>query len=173
MHLGPSPEHSETVGRILNLDTGAITPQYHVVHDKLFSTVHGAHMEELFDRTLWNGLTSLGGEENHLDPRDRTNDSVVTPAMDLFRAFVDSAASVPEGEDTDSPPVTDSDEDVDDDADNDTVLSSDSTLPIRNLNAVGFGASVRPHSGRSKPTDACRGTPAPPWLDPRPNDSPH
>ena len=74
-----------------------------MVYDELFSTVFGAYTEELFDATLWNNLISLDGEENHLDPRDRDDESVLTPAMDLFRAFVDSATSVPEGEYINSP----------------------------------------------------------------------
>jgi hypothetical protein len=37
--LGMSPNHSSTVGRILNLRTGYVSPQYHVVYDDLYQTV--------------------------------------------------------------------------------------------------------------------------------------
>ncbi|MGH3053715.1 MAG: hypothetical protein ACRDL7_01895, partial [Gaiellaceae bacterium] len=39
MFIGVSPSHSTTVGEILNLTTGSVTPQYHVVFDDWFSTV--------------------------------------------------------------------------------------------------------------------------------------
>jgi hypothetical protein len=37
--LGFSQEHSSTVALVRNINTGSITPQYHVVHDEMFSTV--------------------------------------------------------------------------------------------------------------------------------------
>ena len=45
MHLGASPDHSPTVRRILNLRTGVISPQCHVMHDELFSAVQGSLTE--------------------------------------------------------------------------------------------------------------------------------
>ena len=39
MFLGLSPKHSSDVPLILNLQTGSISPQYHVVFDDMFSTV--------------------------------------------------------------------------------------------------------------------------------------
>mgnify|MGYP002775246225 FL=1 len=37
--IGFSPEHASTVGRILNLATGHVSPQFHVVYDEYFSTI--------------------------------------------------------------------------------------------------------------------------------------
>ena len=37
--MGLSPDHASTVPLVLNLDTGAITPQFHVVFDDWFTTV--------------------------------------------------------------------------------------------------------------------------------------
>jgi hypothetical protein len=37
MFVGISPAHSSTVGRIMNLRTGNVSPQYHVVYDDLFT----------------------------------------------------------------------------------------------------------------------------------------
>ena len=45
MHLGASPDHSPTVRRVLNLRTGVISPQCHVMHDELFSAVQGSLTE--------------------------------------------------------------------------------------------------------------------------------
>ena len=37
--VGVSPKHSSTVGRILNVRTGHVSPQFHVVFDDLFTSV--------------------------------------------------------------------------------------------------------------------------------------
>jgi len=38
--MGYSPNHASSVGLILNLQTGLVMLQYHVVHDDLFKTVY-------------------------------------------------------------------------------------------------------------------------------------
>ena len=37
--MGLSPDHASTVSLVLILDTGAITPQFHVVFDDWFTTL--------------------------------------------------------------------------------------------------------------------------------------
>ena len=70
--LGQSPEHSSTIGRILNLKTGRISPQYHVVYDDLFTTVPNADAGGLldmpaFDAHSWEQLLMTGSHKRHLD----------------------------------------------------------------------------------------------------------
>jgi hypothetical protein len=48
-YLGLSPNHSTLVGRILNLHTGSVSPQFHVVHDNLFTTVPNTENGSIFD----------------------------------------------------------------------------------------------------------------------------
>ena len=117
VYLGMSPQHADSVGRILSLSTGAISPQYHVVYDELFTTTFGALTDTMFDADLWNSLITLRGEENVLDPADLSDPQVLTPAVDLFDSFrsangesvtdepVSEAVvdSVPEGDGTFSP----------------------------------------------------------------------
>ena len=104
MYLGSSPKHSSTVGRILNLATGAVTPQYHVVYDELFTTVPASIHDSVFDKELWNGLLHLDGLEQNLDPTDIQGDEV--PFQEWYDDFVESnnsddssGSSVPEGGD--------------------------------------------------------------------------
>ena len=52
--MGFSRFHSVLVGLILNPCTGSISPQFHVVYDDLFSTVH--HNTELESAQQWNKL---------------------------------------------------------------------------------------------------------------------
>ena len=55
MFIGFSHEHSSTVGLILNLRTGNISPQYHVVYDERFETVTADMMVDLSETwiDLW------------------------------------------------------------------------------------------------------------------------
>ncbi len=127
MHLGVSPSHSDTVGRILNLRTGAISCQYHMVFDKQFSTVFGQVTDDVIDPQLWDTLLKRGSEENYLDKHDSKDPHVIDPARDLFDSFVDassSSTSVPEGVASDSDSESDySDSDTDSDDDETSVES--------------------------------------------------
>lgn len=68
--LGFSPRHSTTVGRILNLETGFVSPQYHVVYDDGFTTVASTVPKDLNDATgftpsQWESLIQDGYERHH------------------------------------------------------------------------------------------------------------
>jgi hypothetical protein len=39
MYIGPSPRHARNVSLVLRLDTGLVSPQFHVQHDDFFETV--------------------------------------------------------------------------------------------------------------------------------------
>lgn len=67
MFLGFSPEHSTTIGLILNVRTGAISPQYHVVYDELFETVNSENVADLSE--VWIDLW-LNAREFYLDGWD-------------------------------------------------------------------------------------------------------
>jgi Reverse transcriptase (RNA-dependent DNA polymerase) len=55
--LGLSSEHSSNIGLILNLRTGYVSPQFHVVYDDLFQTVPNAENGGLpFDEAIWDDL---------------------------------------------------------------------------------------------------------------------
>jgi len=53
--------HSSTVSLILNLKTGSVTPQYHLVHNYWFSTVTNAS-SSILPESLWNIIISSGYE---------------------------------------------------------------------------------------------------------------
>ena len=66
-YLGPSPMHSTTIGHILNLRTGSISPQFHVVYDDLFTTVPNAENGGVLDlenfcEASWRMLIESGVE---------------------------------------------------------------------------------------------------------------
>ena len=42
MYIGPSPRHARTVGLVLNIQTGLVSPQFHVKYDDFFETVRSS-----------------------------------------------------------------------------------------------------------------------------------
>ena len=118
MYLGHSDDHHSTVGQILNLRTGAVSPQFHVVYDELYATVFGRLTEAAFDAKQWNSLIRLDGdrplgvEHNSICDRPRTfskRAALDRVAQDLFDTFVNPDHTtplpppVPEGEGTVTP----------------------------------------------------------------------
>ena len=106
LYLGVSPEHSSTVARVLNPDTGRITPQYHVVFDEAFSTVRPPLTFDHFGSDVWEVLVRHGLHQS-LDADDLKGNPV--PFQEHFGDFEpadddsdSSSTSVSEGEDDDS-----------------------------------------------------------------------
>jgi hypothetical protein len=54
MFVGISHAHSSTVGRIMNLRTGNVSPPYHVVYDDLFTTVPNGETGGILDQMTFN-----------------------------------------------------------------------------------------------------------------------
>jgi hypothetical protein len=71
LHLGWSPLHASTVPLILNLTTGNISPQFHVVFDDWFTTVstEDKGIESIDDET-WNQLFMDNKFMAHFDDND-------------------------------------------------------------------------------------------------------
>ena len=73
-YLGVSPDHSSTIGRILNLRCGFISPQYRVIYDDLFSTVpnavSGGTLEPDLDGPFWRKLIATAYESLWPDDDD-------------------------------------------------------------------------------------------------------
>ena len=44
--MGASPLHASTVGLVRNIQTGSNTPQFHMVYDDFFETVHSGEEEQ-------------------------------------------------------------------------------------------------------------------------------
>ena len=67
--LGHSTVHSSSISLIRNLNTGSITPQYHVVYDDEYFTVpnyDSPAIGDTFDPSTWSRLIK-SGLENYLD----------------------------------------------------------------------------------------------------------
>ena len=58
VYLGPSPRHASSVSLVLNLNTGLVSPQFHVQHDDFFETVRPTAGHGLTS-SLWQQLAGL------------------------------------------------------------------------------------------------------------------
>jgi hypothetical protein len=87
MFVGASHAHSSNIGRILNLRTGHVSPQYHVVYDDLFSTVPNAESGGVddqmpFNPLTWNQIVSTGHERT-IDPVEEASTGTrYVPSLD-------------------------------------------------------------------------------------------
>lgn len=73
LYLGRSPQHSRNVALVLNIQTGRVSPQFHVTLDSLFYTVKNATKQER-PNSRWQELAGFVTA-----PKRRTRD---TPAPD-------------------------------------------------------------------------------------------
>jgi hypothetical protein len=94
MYLGASTEHSSsTIARILNLRTGHVSPQFHLVFDDKFTTISNLENSGLvdpahFDADKWETLVETGYELS-IDPEDgnlpEIDDSWLSPNERMIR----------------------------------------------------------------------------------------
>ena len=71
--MGFSPHHSTLVPRVLNFTTGSITPQFHVVFDDSFSSVHSSSLK---NTSIWNQLLSSPNARFQID-LDESDDQML------------------------------------------------------------------------------------------------
>ena len=98
VYLGISKLHSSTVHLVLNVDTGKVTPQYHVVFDDTFSTVFS---DGVFTDDVWNSIVTSNHERHQdadtaLDAEPFIEDSSPSDA-DHSHDFDFPRPSLPEG----------------------------------------------------------------------------
>jgi len=94
-YLGPSLNHSSTIGRTLNLRTGHLSPQYHVVCDNHFSTVSNAGAgvfldEDVILSLVWHHLVEAGCER-YIDDLDYNSQGHCLPLPELSDEWLSPA----------------------------------------------------------------------------------
>ena len=108
MFLGFSPDHSSSVGLILNLKTGSITPQFHFVVDQKFTTVPGGQMDrtlpEITDGEVEFFIKSSWETDDHVDALDSWDQSVDGQRPTLAPEWNPTPISDPELENPIIPP---------------------------------------------------------------------
>jgi hypothetical protein len=74
IYLGPSPHHARSVGLILNMQTGLVTPQFHVRYDSTFQTMQNSFKGE-FPESLWQDKCHFTQDELNGDELELPTDS--------------------------------------------------------------------------------------------------
>jgi hypothetical protein len=126
VYLGHSPYHAQSVALILNLSTGHVSPQYHLVYDDRFTTVPCLQLGTV--PTNWPDLYSnnrkLITDENFQLSKDWNIDGTAQPDVHWLSGVLDSepihfasileqdntfAPTLPEGDVSTSPPQNEGD----------------------------------------------------------------
>ena len=77
MYLGQSPVHNKNVALIMDLDTGLVSPQFHVMFDNDFRTVR-----EYKEIPIWKVKTGLTSErELEISQRKRDKIPIIVPGL--------------------------------------------------------------------------------------------
>lgn len=69
--LGHSPQHAQSVGLLLSLTTGLVSPQFHVKYDDLFEVISLDSKSKVLPTSMWQTLSGLRESDNQdkvLDP---------------------------------------------------------------------------------------------------------
>ena len=88
VYVGISKLHSSTVHLVLNLNTGKVSPQYHVVFDDTFSMIFS---DSKFNNDVWNTLT-VDNLERHPNAASAVN---TTPWVQLAPTATEAQPPTP------------------------------------------------------------------------------
>ena len=89
VYLGHSPEHSSDVALVLNLTTGLVSPQYHVIFDDTFSTVESLRQKK--EPSNWEVLCKHHTEDYRMAALP-TNDNTATDLQNEVQEWLTSPA---------------------------------------------------------------------------------
>jgi hypothetical protein len=94
LFLGFSYLHSSRVPFILNVETGHISPQFHVIFDDNFETVNSLPIDQPLDKQ-WAAIFWLG-RECFLDVDNDENDQPISPFLsDIIKSYSKAQADQP------------------------------------------------------------------------------
>jgi hypothetical protein len=92
--LGHSPEHASNVALVLNLATGLVSPQYHVVFDDSFSTVDFIRSRQ--EPSNWETLCKYHSENFTMDAAVAAPSASDTLTQEIESAMLDVANEEPD-----------------------------------------------------------------------------
>ena len=129
VYLGPSPRHARSVALILNLETGMVSPQYHVRFDNLFETVADVDRQV---QSKWQDKCHFRGTSAKPKKDRRKTDATTAPSRreDNLPLEAEARANPEENEPSDEDFAQD-DGHGDDDGDPEVepILADDDTAP--------------------------------------------
>lgn len=108
IYLGPSPQHSQSVGLLLSLQTGLVSPQFHIKYNDLFETVIDAPSNTL-PSSNWQVLAGFVAPTSKAPPSDgeKVNKILLKSegASSSEGATITESSSVPKSELIEQVPV--------------------------------------------------------------------
>ena len=99
VNLGLSPRHARSVSLVLNLETGLVSPQFHVKHDEFFETVkpNSGNDHVLSKWQYLSGIKRMGRERRvQLNEMSNTEESDVNPTISSTQNM--EQANIPQSE---------------------------------------------------------------------------
>jgi hypothetical protein len=94
LFLGFSDVHSSQVPMVLNVATGKVLPQFHVIFDNKFETVHSLPTDEPITKQ-WAEILQLE-RECYMDINfDEHNDPIIPPLADIVKSYAKEKDSQP------------------------------------------------------------------------------
>ena len=93
IYLGRSPVHARSVALVLNLETGRVSPQFHVQFDPSFSSVMPGSGNSV-PRSTWQAAAGLVSSQSSFKLMDRTTHHT----EEVFIGDSDTPAAMDEGE---------------------------------------------------------------------------
>ena len=90
--VGHSPDHASDVALILNLRTGLVSPQYHVVFDDTFSAI--SHLQSEAAPSNWHHLVENYCENYTDDPKDTKLIDEIANTLPTYSKFVKNKSAM-------------------------------------------------------------------------------
>jgi hypothetical protein len=91
LFLGSSDLHSSQVSLVMNVNTGKISPQFHVIFDDTFQTVNSLPLNQPLDNQ-WAQIFRLGRECFADMDYDKNNCPILPPLSDIIKTYSDAKA---------------------------------------------------------------------------------
>ena len=110
VYLGRSPSHARSVALVLNIETGRVSPQFHLVFDPSFHTTHPSTRRQL-PESLWQAKCGFRGTPSLMtgnpvggDPEEQEAEFISPTDNDAPREYgpVEAQDDSPQGEQADS-----------------------------------------------------------------------
>jgi hypothetical protein len=97
MYLGSSPRHSRKVSLVLNLETGHVSPQFHVISDDLFETLRPS-AGNVTPKSLWQAATGFVKMDSTTLPPDMDSQAESTTATHTSTLLTGDVSDIPDSE---------------------------------------------------------------------------
>ena len=148
IYMGTSPRHSRKVALVLNIETGHVSPQFHVKIDDFFETLRPS-AGNIIPKSKWQRITGLKSTRTLNQNRTKGTDTNIPPSENVFWMDVADKDNEPIASIDNSITGSDAVEDIIDQEQND--MSAEAMTGIENVE--GLGVSIPDENAKIPSTD--------------------